>query len=56
MAWGEIRERQSGSLTRYEPAVRHERSTVEFGRQYINGSKGTPKPDDAAFESRRVTA
>lgn len=56
MAWGEIRERQSGSLTRYEPAVRHERSTVEWGRRYINGSNGTPKPDDAAFEARRVTA
>jgi len=31
VAWGEVRERQSGSLTRYEPAVRHERSTVEWG-------------------------
>lgn len=56
VAWGEVRERQSGSLTRYEPAVRHDRSTIEWGRRYINGSKGTPKPDDAAFESRRVTA
>lgn len=56
MASGEIRERQSGALTRYEPAVRHDRSTIEFGRQYINGSKGVPKPDDAVFEDRRVTA
>ncbi len=56
MASGEIRERQSGALTRYEPAVRHERNTVEFGRQYIHGSKGTRKPDTEAFEDRRVTA
>lgn len=56
MASGEIRERQSGALTRYEPAVRHERNTVEFGRQYINGSKGVPKPDDDVFNDRRVTA
>jgi hypothetical protein len=56
MAYGEVRERLSGSLTRYEPAVRHERNTVEFGRQYIHGSKGTRKPDAEAFEDRRVTA
>lgn len=56
MASGEIRERQSGAMTRYEPATRHERSTIEFGRQYINGSKGVPKPDDEVFNDRRVTA
>lgn len=56
MASGEIRERRSGAMTRYEPATRHERSTIEWGRQYINGAKGVPKPDDDVFNDRRVTA
>lgn len=35
MAYGEIRERPSGSLTRYEPAVRHERTEQTFGRKSL---------------------
>ena len=56
MADGCIRDKVAGSLTRYEPAIRHDRSTIEFGRRHITGSKGTRKPDNAVFEDRRVTA
>lgn len=52
MASGEIRERQSGAMMRYEPATRHERNTIKFGREnqlLLPGSSRTPKP---LFEDR----
>ena len=49
MASGEIRERQSGAMMRYESSTRHEPQPVKFARQslMLPGSSRTVKPEMA---------
>ena len=52
MSAGEIRERQSGAMMRYEPCGRHDRNTITFGRDFqpfmLPGSSRTVKLKVAA--------
>lgn len=52
MASGDIRERPSGSLTRYEPAVRHERTERTFGRTSLMLPGSSRSPIAPSFEDR----
>lgn len=52
MASGEIRERQSGAMMRYESSTRHEPQTIKFARQSLMLPGSSRSPIKPSFEDR----